>query len=479
MRGHAERAEFEANLREQLESIYSAHRWVSVSEVIQGAVGGAGLLKGAGATETIAVSATGGVGDVDESVEAHSIGLTPSGSHMDNMRRGTAALLDPPQGILDAVDRFDPDGRARTFVDFTFGQGVYAGRPTFGARPPEWEEFEDKLLIEEVWQSAGIRTSPSEVVALSQPGAAVDAHERLGSAEGTVWAVDNDDGWHGGAHGTHWIRSIAEAEEAAANLTELHRRVRIMPFVEGTPCSIHGMVVGDRTIAFRPMELMIYRNRAQAKLVYGKAASFWDPPVDDRNEMRAAACAIGDELRRRVEYRGVFTVDGVLGAEGFVPTEVNTRFGGALPSGIGSLDGPPIHLFLIHTAIVEGVLAVDPIALEQWVLADLDEHRRCYGMLQTANGPEAEKSARVFVEASGAFTFDEAEQDNSEPTDDDLEPLAHLTWGARGEEGLFFLRGTDKVPTGPPSAPLVLQIAQLADDVWNIGLESLEPARPV
>ena len=124
MSGPVERTDFEAGLRTRLESIYAGSKWVSVSEVAQGALGLADMLMSAGARDVIAVSATGDVSELDHTVEAHSIGLRPAGSHMDNMRRGNAALRDPPEDILESVDRFDPERCARTFADFTFGQGT-------------------------------------------------------------------------------------------------------------------------------------------------------------------------------------------------------------------------------------------------------------------------------------------------------------------------------------------------------------------
>ena len=60
------------------------------------------------------------------------------------------------------------------------------------------------------------------------------------------------------------------------------------------------------------MELMIYRDRPNRRIVYGKAASFWDPSPADREAMRSAALRLGAELHRRVDYQGVFTLDGIM-----------------------------------------------------------------------------------------------------------------------------------------------------------------------
>ena len=96
-------------------------------------------------------------------------------------------------------------------------------------------------------------------------------------------------------------------------------RVRVMPFLEGIPCSIHGVVFPEGVATFRPVEMVTLRRpRESGRLRYAGAATFWDPPDDDREVMRDLARRVG-ELRRRVGYRGAFTVDGVLAAEAFCP----------------------------------------------------------------------------------------------------------------------------------------------------------------
>ena len=43
----------------------------------------------------------------------------------------------------------------------------------------------------------------------------------------------------------------------------------------------------------------------------------------------------------------------------------------------------------------------------------------------------------------------------------------------------MFIRGTEELPIGPPTAPLVLEIARLAEATWQVGLPDLEPASVV
>ena len=98
-----------------------------------------------------------------------------------------------------------------------------------------------------------------------------------------------------------------------------------MPFLDGVPCSIHGLVLPDGTAAFRPVEISILRDEGARTFTYGGLSTFWDPPAADREEMRGAAHRVGEHLRATYGYRGAFGIDGVLTADGFRPTELNAR----------------------------------------------------------------------------------------------------------------------------------------------------------
>ena len=86
--------------------------------------------------------------------------------------------------------------------------------------------------------------------------------------------------------------------------------------------------------------------------------------------MREVARRVGRHLRDRVGYRGTFTVDGILTAEGFRPTELNPRFGGGLLRVAAGIDLP---LYLLHLASVSRPdLDWRPRELEAQLLAAAD-----------------------------------------------------------------------------------------------------------
>ncbi len=464
-------------LADRLRDVLASRPWLSVGEVSQSSIGAARELLDAGADVAAAVSVLRGVGDVDDELPHISCDAEWDVSMMESIRRSSSLLRSPPSGVQEWVDRWDPEREARSVVDFTWVAGDVCGRPTFGARPAEWEALEDKLTVLDLWAGAGVPVSDFTVVDLTDPVACLAAHRRLATDLGTVWALDNDGGWHGGGSGTVWMASEAMASTRLPDLAREHRRARVMPFAEGIPCSIHGIVIGDDVVALRPMESLVFRDPDANRLVYGKASSCWDAPAEDRESMRTMVRAIGAELRRRVDFRGVFTLDGVLGSSGFVPTEVNPRFGGALPMRIPIPSGATLNLYLLNLLIVEGLLDdVDATILEDWLVGALDANRRAVAMLETERRPAEERSLRVgrsddaIVEVGGGA--DAAESGGVG------EALATVTWGSKGRNGLILVFATDAFPIGPSSAPLLLEIVRHVDADWGIGLPPLVAASP-
>jgi hypothetical protein len=148
------------------------------------------------------------------------------------------------------------------------------------------------------------------------------------------------------------VRDVDDEAAAFAFFAPRCDRVRVMGFLDGVPCSIHGFVLPDGTAVFRPVELAILRDSARRRFFYGGLSTWWDPSDDDRVEMRAVARKVGDHLAEHHGYRGAFGIDGVLTRAGFRPTELNTRMTAGV-STIASVD-PQFFRFL-QSALVSGV----------------------------------------------------------------------------------------------------------------------------
>ena len=219
------------------------------------------------------------------------------------------------------------------------------GRPGYGRRRAEWLALEDKTTCDALFDRAGVRRPPNEIVpvdrtALRRAAAGLDA------GMGTVWAGDAKDGFNGGGVFVRWIRSAADdaaIDEALDRFTGQCDHVRVAPFIEGIPCSIHGIVCPDGVAVLRPIEMVNLRRPDASQLLYAGAASYFDPPPTDREVMRDAAGAVGRLLADEHDFAGAFTIDGIVGADGWLPTELNPRYGGGLQYPPGSVPRPPVH----------------------------------------------------------------------------------------------------------------------------------------
>ncbi|MEQ1571471.1 MAG: hypothetical protein ABMA64_37940 [Myxococcota bacterium] len=355
----------------QLAELYGSRPWLVASDVLQGGLATVAKLRGWGAPRCFVIAARYGTGDppLAEDCEHRVLDLPPA-PMMEAIQSGEAALRALPPEVQAAVDRFDPHGRMRVIgAIFSDGRPV-AGRAFWGARPAAWRALEDKVVIDPLWDAVGVARAPYEIAPVER-GALAAAAARLDRGAGTVWAGDATHGFHGGASYTCRVRDPEEADRAYEHLRPRCETARVMPFLAGVPCSIHGLVFPDHVVALRPAEMVTLRRPGGTGFLYARAATFWDPPEAVRSAMRAMVVRVGAHLRSHLAYRGAFTIDGVCTEHGFFPTELNPRVGAAL--GMMSRGFP---FSFLHDALVEGVeVAWRPAALEAELLAKADAER--------------------------------------------------------------------------------------------------------
>jgi hypothetical protein len=403
-----------------------------------------------------------GTGELPEAGRVELIDLQLEGRGvMGGIRTFARALEDPSPELLEVVERFDPDGEATVVTAVYFSGEHLLGRRIFAPRPRAWARLEDKTTVDGLWDAAGVPRAPSWVGPVER-GRLWRAHRDLDDGSGTVWVADNRTGWHGGGHGLRWVQTADDAERAGRELAAIARHVRVMPFLDGRPCSIHGWLIGDQVATFRPCETVMLRETGRRRLHYAGSATSWLPPDHDHGAMRDVARRVGEHLRDAHGYRGVFTIDGVLTADGFRPTELNPRFGAALTA-LGR--GANLPLYLLHGATVERPeLDWRPDALESELLAASLEHPVAGGHLvleglqATARRLSFRCDRDQFVEVPGSADADGTVELGPSPG------------------GSLLRVSFDRPQLGPPAAPQVAAVFGGAARLLELDLPPFEAA---
>lgn len=463
----SEKAEFD-HWREQVARVYKDRRWLlafphaaSVTKFVE-------LLVGWGAPRPLVVSGLRGAGDLTDDADFHILDLEVGTEIMDPIQAFEAAHDALPGEAVAAIERWDPQRKARVLGPFFATGKSMAGRSLFGARPKEWQRLDDKTVVDELWDAVGVPRAPSAIVTTDLADLQAAA-KRLDRGRGTVQAADNRDGFNGGASYLRWVRDAAEQREAQEFFREHAHRVRVMPFLEGIPCSIHGVVFEEAVAVLRPVEMVVFRKLDSAKLQYARASSFWDPSPADRREMRRVARSVGEHLQQHFDYRGVFTIDGVMTADGFRPTELNPRFGAALSVMLGPY-GFSGTATLMHYALIEGEgRDWRPEEFERVMLERLDARRSSrVGFVAPTRIDEAYRAKLARSESAWAEVDDDAGFDAQVA----LDPMENGTL-------ISITFNAETTPAGPFVAPRAAEIVQMLDRQFQLGIGPLEAPEDV
>ncbi len=374
-------------------------------------------------------------------------------------------LADPPDWLRRELTQYDPYGEALVIGTPYVSLPSFAGRPVLNHRRPGWVELENKTTIDALWDHLGAARAPAVVLDLDMD-ALVRASAVLDRGAGVVWSGDGPC-INGGANYVRLVRTPEDAHRAFTALSHGCDQVRVMPFLEGVSVSVHGIVFPDGTAALRPIEMVVPRRRGTARFLYAGCASYYDPPGWIREQMRDLARRVGEHLRATVGYRGTFTLDGIATEEGFLPTEINTRYGGAMVCLEDSL--PELPLALLQVALVAGHdVGVGAERFEETLLAAADL-RRSGAIGANVRALRQEEPVQRGIVFDG-WSCRWAEE--PEPSHGTLR-LRPYPVGGRLELEL----DGGALPLGAPVAPLTVAAFALADRDWGTGFGPLDPAR--
>ena len=445
--------------KQLLRDVFDGRQIIVCADTLVGGGAVAKSFEPLGVKRPLIVSGGTGTGALPTEDEADIFLCNTSGaSTMGTIRAFEEALVQPSAALLTAIDTYDPD-RTAIVIGTLFSPDTMWDRQTFGGRPATWAAIEDKLVVDEICDAAGVARAPSEIVAATEDELR-RASTALDHGLGTAWAGDTKEGWWGGGEYFRWVRSDEHFADAASFFGAHCDRVRVMPFLEGIPCSIHGVVFADTVATFRPVEMLTLRHPDQNKLHYSGLATYFDPPAGDREEMREAARRIGAHLRDRVAYRGMFTLDGVMSEDGFRPTEINARPGAGI--------SPQSAAAGLNVAMISNLIAQRP---------DLDYRPRDLEALVI--------DAADATRAGSCYTTYPSDPPLTETTTIDVGadtglPDGSFLYGPSGVGGFVrFQPDTTKVSVGPSFAPTAVKAFAYSDAHHNTNLGPLEAARSV
>lgn len=387
-------------LDERLAALVRGRRVIVVSTVAAATTESVSQLHRYGALRPLVIAHGPGVGEPPSAADAEVL-LQPLPERptlmSEEIQAHIAFIADLPPAVLEAVRAYDPDRSALWWLNpMVDVPETFLGRIVLGGRRSSWAALEDKTLGDQLFDAAGIRQPPTLVVP-AEASALRAAGQHLDVGSGTVWSGDAHGGVNGGGEFVRWVRTTAAAQ-AAIELFGAHcDRVRVSPFLDGVPCSIHGIVLPDGVAVLRPVELLMLRG-PDDRFVYAGMSTWWDPPDQDRDAMRAAARTAAAHLARTVGFRGGFSVDGVLTAGGWLPTELNPRFAGGLSTIARALPGFPLQF--LQAALAAGIdSGLTAQGLEKGLVTAADQRRNVVlHALSTAFGTEETCTDNVVID---------------------------------------------------------------------------------
>jgi hypothetical protein len=454
--------------RKQLGSVFEGRKTVLVGGPVAFLTPLARELRRLGAERPFIIGSSLGTGELPNEEDADWLSLELRASNsLEAIRAYENQLTHLPEEVRQRLDTYDPKRAAIAVGAIVLGDvPQVGGRPRYGARPRSWAALEDKVGIDAFWDNLGIERPPSRV-ARTVASELRDATGALDQGAGTVWAGDAREGVHGGAEGLRWVRSADDAREALGFFATRCDRVRVTPFLEGIPCSIHGMVLPDGVAVFRPVEMVTLRRVNSNRFLYAGAATFWDPPPEDREKMREIARETARALAERVGFRGTFCVDGVLTERGFLPTELNPRIGVGLSLLERATAGLPLVLLGLSAQAGQN-LDYRPDELEELVVDAADRNRTGGAWSVLTEKPPASGDYALVDDAGSYRQARDGEQKHAE-----------LVIGASDLGSMVrFTPVPEFVPEGQSIAPRAVSAFALAERAFGVRFGHLEHAVP-
>jgi hypothetical protein len=455
-------------LTDRCTALVKGRKVVLVGGVLAGATPRVRQLRRWGAGDVLVLAQGIGTGELPTPEEARTtvVESPKPASLTEEARSWVQFAADPPAAARLVLEEFDPDRTALALLSAFAQVDRYCGRESLGGRTPAIAALEDKSLNDALWDAAGVTREPARVIPADRQSI-LHAARDLDRGDGTVWSADASDGMNGGGDRVRWVRTPSDAEDALDLLLSRTRQVRLMPFLEGVPCSIHGFVLPDGVAVFRPVEQVILRSASDSRFVYAGISTWWDPRDDDREQMREVARRVGRHLQASDNFRGGYSVDGILTRDGFRPTELNPRFSGGLNTIAKGV--PDLPLELLQGATMRGVdVGATAAALESLLVEAADANR--YGSAYTMSDVAPPAQTETLQLTGGPAELRVAATD---------EAVAGILDRGPAALGSLIRFMPNAMTPGARLAPYAVAAFALTDRIWGTAFGALEPAPDV
>lgn len=248
-------------------------------------------------------------------------GVHPTESSRVSSHNETIAGLDGCSWLGDLARSFDPGRQATVLVPDPLDPPSSGTRRRLGRRPTSWQMFEDKTVTDVLWDRLGVQRPRSIVTDRAADPSALG--RLVDAGNGVVCALQPTGSAPTGAgEGIWWWREGVAPEFSF----DSRRRLKLMPLLPGVPVRLHGMAFAEGVSAFPPMEIIALPRLDRSTFLCCGVVPF----LAGAGELEELTHSIGVGLRKLLDYRGAYAVDGIMTEEGFLPTDLNTRLTSAL-----------------------------------------------------------------------------------------------------------------------------------------------------
>ncbi len=257
------------------------------------------------------------------------IGIKVPGSnerdYLKQMATYFTAIGDNAVTLEQQLREYDPGHRAMVIGPAWLKGKELLGRKVIGYRPDQWTEFEfDKIGVDRFFDSVGVPRANSLVVETKHFDFQ-DCWRRYDQGKGIVLVGE---GKFTGGSGLLFVKNRNSVTVVHGWLRNKSiSKLKVVSNLSGPAFCSHGFVLNDSCVTTQPYESISLEKCVEGEIEWVGSSSALVVREDVCNRIHRFTEQVGSQLRQTLNYRGSFSLDGVLTPDGPKFTEINTRMG--------------------------------------------------------------------------------------------------------------------------------------------------------